>query len=972
MAAADGSVPTRPRFDADVAPILREHCAHCHNAETRQGELNLNSLATLLVGGEAGQVIRAGHPEESLLYEYLRDGMMPPKDEPRLAAKELETIRDWIEFGLEQDARELEAVRQLTQHDVLPRLLLRCGVCHGARQREGGLDVRSRESLLRGGRSGPAIELGKPEESLLLKRLHAGEMPPRQRVVEVSVKPMEASEVELVSNWIARGAPEVQETGPAAQNIDDPDPLVRDSDRDFWAFRAPVAPAVPVVQSERLVRNPIDAFILQKLEAVGLSLSPEADRGALLRRLTFDLTGLPAEIEQVEDFLADQGVDAYEKVVDRLLSSPAYGERWARHWLDVAGYADSEGKREQDLPRPWAYRYRDYVIRSLNDDKSYDRFLLEQIAGDELADYEQAAVITPEIHDNLVATGFLRMAPDPTWACITAFVPDRLEVMADEVEILGSAVMGLTLKCARCHSHKFDPLPQRDYYGLVAIFKGALDEHDWLKPDWHPSISMGSRAVRQLPHVTTQERTAWQQREQRIQGEIAAIQARLAEQTRDVMDRVGAERLAQLPEVLRADLEAMLATDAKDRNEVQRYLAEKFEAWLRPSSAELQQLDAEFMRASQAAESQVQTLQQTRAPEPAIHALWDRGEPSPTYTYRRGDYLQPGTLVEPRVPSMLTDGHFRLEIQPPWPGAKKTGRRLAFARWLIRQDHPLTARVMVNRVWRHHFGNGIVETLGNFGRSGAAPSHPELLDWLATEFVRQGFSIKAIHRLMVTSSTYRQSSQVREDHARIDPQNRLWSRMPLRRLSAEEVYDSLLRVSACLDTIRFGPADALVAHADGRVAVAGTPRGWRRGIYAQQQRKQVPTLLEAFDLPAMNPNCSARAESTVALQALHLSNDEQVQLLARRFAERVAREAGADTERQIEHAWRLALGRLPTDEERPDAVSTLLQLTAAWNAQLVAQPEPNVSLPTQEEAALRGLTNVCHGLLNSAEFLYVD
>src|SRR5262249_25882646 len=333
-----------------------------------------------------------------------------------------------------------------------------------------------------------------------------------------------------------------------------------------------------------------------------------------------------------------------------------------------------------------------------------------------------------ELCDNLVATGFLRMAPDPTWAIITGYVPDRLEVMADEIDVLGSAVLGLTMKCARCHSHKFDPLPQRDYYRLVDVFKGALDEYDWLKPDVRPGLGPVSQDFlpgRHLPHVTTAERKAWQARNEGIQKEIAALEAK----------------------------------DSKGNQQ------------------------------------QVRALRGQLLPEPRIHALWDRGQPSPTYVYRRGDPLSPGSLVGPGVPSVLTDGKTPFVVKPPWPGAKPTGRRLAFARWLVRPDHPLTARVMVNRIWKHHFGTGIVRTLGNFGKARSPPSHPELPDWLATEFVRRGWSVKAMHRLMMTSATYRQSSAVTAAHQKHDPENVLFSRMPLVRLDAEALYDSLLAVA---------------------------------------------------------------------------------------------------------------------------------------------------------------------------------
>jgi hypothetical protein len=888
-----GAEPARmPSFEADVRPLLQAKCARCHREKPRKADLNLTTPAGILAGGESGPAVVPGKPADSPLYEKVHSGAMPPGKKDRLSAAETETIRRWIEAGAPlgpNQEREKTAAGMPTQHDVLPILLRRCTVCHGLRRQEGNLDLHTRAGMLRGGKSGPAIVPGKPEESLLIRKVRSGKMPPRDRLVEASVKPVEPAEIDVLARWIAAGAPEVVIAPDVATT--EPDPLVSDRDRDFWAFRPPRPVPVPAVRHIERVRNPIDAFILQKLERHGLTLAPEADRATLLRRATFDLTGLPPEPAAIESFLADPAPDAYERAIDRLLASPHYGERLGRFWLDLAGYADSEGKREQDLPRPHAWRYRDYVIRSFNADKPYTRFLLEQLAGDELADVEHASEVTPELYDNLVATGFLRMAPDATWANITGYLSDRLEVIADEMDVLGSAVMGLTLKCARCHSHKFDPIPQRDYYRLLAVFKGAYDEHDWLKPDVRPGLGPVSQDVqggRHLPHVTTAERRAREEHNARLQRQIDALKG--------TKNRTG-----------------------------------------------------------------IQALEAQKLPEPRVQALWDRGEPSPTYIYRRGDPLSPGRLVGPGVPSVLTDGRTPFVAAPPWPGAHKTGRRLAFARWLIRDDHPLTARVAVNRLWKHHFGTGIVKTLGNFGRAGTPPTHPELLDWLALEFVRSGWSMKAMHRLLMTSSTYRQSSAVTAEQDRADPDNALWSRMPLVRLDAEQTYDALLLVAGRLDQTPFGPPDAVRARPDGLVTPVETARGWRRMIYVRQARKQLPTHLETFDSPQMNPNCLDRRESTVAPQALYLMNNGTIRQLAEDFARRVSSEAGFAPARQIERAYRIALGRPPSGAEKEAGLRALKELTDAW-----ARHSGTAG------AGLKGLTSYCHSLLNSASFLYVD
>lgn len=840
---------------------------------------------------------------------------------------------------------------EVTQHEIIPTILLRCTVCHGLRRQEGGVDLRTKLLMLKGGKSGPALVPGKPEESLMLKRIVAEECPPRRRVVEVSVKPMESHEIALLRKWIESGVPEIADEADAPGK--GTDPLISDADRQFWAFQPPSYVEIPRISQQ--VRNPIDAFILEELEEKGLAFSPRADPSTLIRRAYFDLTGLPPEPEELEAFLSDSDPLAYEKMLDRLLSSPRYGERWARHWLDLAGYADSEGKREQDELRPDAYRYRDYVIRSFNNDKPYDRFLLEQIAGDELVDYENATEITDEICDNLAATGFLRMAPDSTVANITAFVPDRLDVIADAIEVLGSGVMGLTIGCARCHSHKFDPIPHREYYRLSAILKGAYDEHDWLTPN-----------NRRLPYVTTKERRRWEADEKRLKAEIESLKAPLHEKAAQLKKKHFEERFIELPDVLRDDVRAALETAADKRNEVQKYLAEKFEKSLQIDEAQLRKINDEFKKMAEEIDKKVEPLGKQRRPEPTIRALWDRGEPSPTYILTRGNYLTPGRLVGPGVISALTRGNEPFEATPPWPGAKKTGRRLALAKWLTDPDHPLTARVMVNRIWKHHFESGIVKSLGNFGRTGTPATHPKLLDWLAHEFVRSGWSMKALHRLVMSSNTYRQSSVVTLECERLDPGNDLLSRFPLKRMEAEVLRDTILQVSGRLDETPFGPPDKVQVRTDGLVTSVGSSKGWRRSIYVQQRRKEIPSILEAFDLPQMNPNCLARPNSVVATQALHLMNNALVRQLAQSLAERIAKEAGANPTNQIKRLFLIALSRLPAADEEQIALERLIQLQSKWTE---LDKDAKGKGP---EPAIRALANVGHAMINSAEFIFID
>ncbi len=874
----------------------------------------------------------------------------------------------------------------VTEREIVPIMLLRCAVCHGERRREADLDLRNRAAMLKGGKSGAAIVVGSPDESLILKKIVAGEMPPPTRLVEVSVKPMEASERELLRRWISRGAPESSDVPiVASESFDKP---VNDTDRRFWSFLPPRAFRVPETQHRELVRNSIDAFILEKLEENGLTFSPEADRRTLIRRAYFDLTGLPPSVDDVEQFVVDPDAQAYERLIDRLLVSSRYGERWGRHWLDLAGYSDSEGVQHSDPIRPNAWRYRDYVIRAFNADKSYARFLLEQIAGDELAEYENAE-ITPEIYDNLVATGFMRMAPDGTFAGITGFVPDRLDVINAQLEVLSSAVMGLTLKCARCHPHKFDPISQLDYFRLAAIFKGALDEHDWLKPTDEGQGTKSVMGTRELACTLPEERREWEALQKKLDQEVGQAKAELDRMAAELTAKIQESRIAALPRELNDDLRKMLVTQPDQRDAVLKYLAEKFEKSLRPDRAELAMLDAEFKKSSEATDHRVKELEAKRKPEPKIRALWDRGTPSPTYLLKRGNYLTPGPLVAPGLPAVLASSETPFVSTPPWPGATKTGRRLAFARWLTRPDNPLTARVMVNRIWKHHFGTGLVATLDNFGKTGSTPTHPELLDWLATEFVRQQWSMKAMHRLIMNSAVYRQGGEAvgsrqsgvgnTEDGripsaALLPTANSLFPSFPLRRLEAEALYDTLLSLAGRLDETPFGPPDPVDANADGLVTARSTPKGWRRSIYILQRRTQVPTILETFDLPRMGPNCVERSESTVAPQALHLLNNRMVRELADSFARRIRNEVGHELDRQIDRVYRVALGRPPSGSEKQLAVESLARLSAEWEKALSKEAAGKSAGrdSAKQQAADRALGNFCHVMMNSAELLYVD
>ena len=804
------------------------------------------------------------------------------------------------------DAASASVTVTVTEHDILPILLRRCTTCHGGTYTEGELDLRSREAILRGGESGPAIVLGDADGSRLIEKIVTDEMPPNDSRGRAGIEVMTAEELVALRAWVDGGAPETP-------SVSENEIEVKGREKsEHWAFQTPLKSDVPVVTQGDLVGNEVDAFLLAKLEDEGMSFSPKADALTLLRRASFLLTGLPPTVEETRAFFAAAKTDprAFEKLIDRLLDSPRYGERWGRVWLDVAGYADSEGKRHADMIRNHAWRYRDYVIRSLNDDKPYDVFLTEQLAGDELAEWSaDAGELDELVYNNLVATGFLRMAPDGTTANPVNRPEDRLEVIGDELRVLSEGVMGLTMECARCHDHKYDPLSQKDYYQLAAVFKGAYDEYDWMTPQGFNNQWKKSQQ-RLLALALPDEKREWQDAVAKVDAQIEPLRKQVA--ALDPKSDSGKEEKKKL-------------------------------------------------------EKEIKELEGKKPKQPMIRALWDRGRPSNTYVLDRGDHMQPSSLVEPHVPMVIRGEADEFSVEAPWPGAEGSGRRLAFARWLTKDDHPLTARVIVNRVWAQHFGAGIVESLDNFGTIGTPPSHPELLDWLAVGLVENGWSLKWLQRTIVGSTVWQQRSRVDQALAERDPHNRLFSRMPLRRMDAEEVRDTVLLLSGRLDETPFGKPDDVDVRGDGMVTARfkDDDTRLRRSIYIRHRRKEMPTILETFDKPAMNPNCVERSQSTIVTQPLHLLNNEMIHHLAGDFAKRVIDEASGDRAGQIEHAWRMALNRPPTRVEVDASLEALDVLAAEWEESLAEEG-------AGESPDERAFADFCHTLINSAEFLYLD
>ncbi len=729
---------------------------------------------------------------------------------------------------------------------IRPVLVEHCSKCHSATitKPKGGLRLDSRDGILAGGDTGRAVVAGNVEQSRIIEAIRYENdhlrMPPAGKLSDAVI-------ADFIT-WVQMGAPYPSNRGTAPP---DRTGINFKKAREFWAFQKLKVPDVPPVERHDRLRTPVDAFILAKLEDVLLQFSPDADRRTLLRRVYLDLTGLTPTPEVVNNFLADKSTGAYQRVVDRLLASPHFGERWGQHWLDAAGFVPERGQQ---------WQYRDYVIRSFNGDKPYDRFLVEQFAGDEMVDWRKAETFTPETKELLVATGFLRTANDQTGNVMTDIPSYRYAILFDTIEIFGTGVLGLTLQCARCHSHKYDPVSQQDYYRLMALFTPAYNPQKWI--------------------------------------------------------RVG-ERM--LPE--------------------------------------------------------------------GIEGVYDVAKAPKTHLLIRGDFRNPGSEVSPGYLRVFcnSDSEALAPLVNSEAKGATSGRRLSFARWLTRPETPISgliARVMINRIWQHLFGEGIVATPGNLGHSGARPTHPKLIDYLASEFVRDGMRVKRIIKMLVMSTVYRQRSTFSDSHTTaetvtsgpysVDPHNQLLWRMSLRRLESEIIRDCVLAASSALDRTLAGPVVPLHSLPGGLTVVKTeglpTPTSqWRRSVYLGTRRiggspQPSVTLLSVFDHPILNTNCTRRKSSAVVLQSLTMLNDVFVLNQADIFSDRVARESGPAAQDRIDLAFRIALARPPTAEE------------AAWSVQFLNEQRTayRASLSSPEMADRKALASLCHALFNTNNFLYVE
>ena len=994
------------------------------------------------------------------------------------------------------------------EYDPAIRALLqaRCVRCHGPNKPKAGLNLSSPEAITRGGEHGAVVVAGKLDQSLLWERVSAGEMPPD--------KPLSAVEKETLRKWIAAGA----------AGLSSGDGGVH------WAFRAFTGSAPPPVRHSKRLRNTVDRYIQARLEQEKLSIGPAADRRTLIRRVSLDVTGLPPTPDAVEQFLNDASANAYEKMVDRYLASPRFGERWGKHWLDAAGYADSNGYFSADTDRPHAWRYRDYVIRSLNADKPFDQFIREQLAGDELAGFKPGEATDLKTIDLLVATHFLRNGQDGTDIGVQepeAFEIDRRAALEAAVQVTASSLLGLTVHCARCHDHKFEPITQREYYQFQAVLFPAFNPQDWVNPK-----------DRVIYAYLPGEKESWESNEDKIQQALARNRGDFREflnANREPSDLVLHETFSDdswksrwsntAPGDDRAGgkvtLEGTTANAARVVDGALQVIAGPPEAWLsttaridwtpelpgdwiqasfhlvdnkvgsgapamrigytiaahdyddsgsvaggnllvdgNPTTATQLYADypgddqknigqigqqgyvpgrdygvrvtnigdgkfrldhvvdglpdgktfdvtagdlpdggfaffyccnrsyivddvriernrrdtgsgidvAELRKKLEAKrkdyEKRRTELEAQRTPEPGRAIAWvtDKSATPPVVPLlTRGLYHLRGPGVPPGVLEMLTDEDHKYQPRTLSEDSGTTGRRLGFADWLLRAEGrpaALLARVHANRIWREYFGRGIVATTDNLGQSGSPPTHPALLDDLALGLIQSGWEQKSLHRRILLSAVYRQSAAPRTEGLAADPDNRLYWRRSVRRLQAEVIRDSILAASGKLDATPFGPYVPTRQTPVGEVVVDASKAGaFRRSVYLQQRRSQTLSMLKVFDAPAIATVCTSRPSSTVPLQSLAMLNSDFVVSTAEAFAHRLLAETDGTDESLIQRSWLIATAREPTDREKTRCREFLTNQRTKY---------------TGDQAAAAALADMCQMLLASHAFLYLE
>jgi hypothetical protein len=831
--------------------------------------------------------------------------------------------------------------------DVAPILSQKCMQCHGLDNPMANLDLRSRDGALKGGQHGPAIVPGNAAASRFYRRVAGLEQPQMPLGGKLSDE-----DIGVLKAWIDSGTewdPGVTLTARAGVvNAPTPERKFTDAQRKYWAFQKVAQPAVPSVKAKSWVRTPIDAFILAKLEAKNLKPNPPADRVTLIRRAYFDLVGLPPTPEQVQSFLSDRTPEAFAKVIDELLASPHYGERWGRHWLDLARYADTQGFKADEM-RPNVWRYRDYVIEAFNQDKPYDRFIKEQIAGDELSPNDPAAK---------VATGFNRLWPDESNLANPILM--RQEILDDITDTVSSVFMGLTYGCAKCHDHKFDPILQKDYYKLEAFFAGTTNSD-------RTSLLSGDEAIRY------QEQYAeWDAKTRPIRSEMRDLlePVRLTA-TKDAIGMFPKEALEAVfsPPEQRTAMQWQMYYRSASRLPKDAALEKALKGDAKERYAALKKALAEFDSIKP-------------ADPPVAEAMVDQGREAPaTHILAKGVWDAPLDEVQPGFLTILDPNPAKI-VSPE--GLNSSGRRTALANWLVDTNNPLTSRVMVNRIWHYHFGQGIVGSPSDFGVMGERPSNPQLLDYLASTFEENGWSIKRMHRMIMLSNAYQQSSAYQAQAAEVDPDDKLVWRFNRRRLEGEVIRDSMLFTAGELNMKMGGPG-VYPPLPPGVSMPRSTYMNWktekdqtesdRRSVYVFVKRNLRYPLFEAFDFPDTHEPCPRRYATVTPTQPLALMNDELVMEWSRVFASRVLNDSGLSAVQQVERAYRLAFSRAPKPAESKSILDFLDQQSGLIAERLAKNdkvPLPDVVPPGMSPERAAAFVDLCHTLLNSNEFIYMN
>lgn len=838
------------------------------------------------------------------------------------------------------------------ESDVRPILKTHCWQCHGEESElEASLDLRLARFIKSGGDSGSAVSAQDHEGSLIWQRVVSGEMPP-------GPKRLSAAEIQVIANWIDSGAKTLRPEPESILN----EGHFTEEERKHWSFQPIRRPEIPDVEEWQGIKTPVDSFIKSRLEDAEVSFSMVADKETLIRRLSINLRGLPPSPEEIDIFVSDTHPLAYERLVDRWLASPSYGERWGRHWLDAVGYADSDGVTKRDNERAWAFKYRDYVVNAFNSNKPWDEFIIEQLAGDELVPQPYTDLSLDDAQ-RLIATGFLRMSPDGTSGDVLDQELARNQTIAEVIKVVSTSLLGLSVGCAQCHSHRYDAITHTDYYQIRALFEPGYNWKEWRSPS--------SRLISQWSAETAAL-------DQSIQQEVAELTSHRDTELDDAAERVVQDKIASLPEDIREAARVARATPEGERTDEQKKLIED-NAFLKVNGRSLQEIDGGAKnQVLEKWDPQIAEANGRRPPRDYLMPLTEVPGTIPvTFRFNRGDHKQPLEEVLPGGLSVLAPDDFEIPLNNA--ELQTSGRRLAFARYLTSGKHPLVARVIVNRIWMHHFGVGLVATPGDFGTQGELPSHPKLLDWLASEFMQSGWDLKHLHRLILCSRTFQQSAVRTERLQNIDPENRLLGRMSVRRIESEVLRDSLLMLSGQLVNPMFGPAAPVSLDNVGqRVIVSRNqydPSGrllrnveavgeaaFRRTLYVQVRRSLPLGVLEPFDLPTLNPNCTKRTSSNNSPQSLLMLNDPFVIAQVNGIARRIMVEVGDRSDAQVNRAWQLVIGRLPTEAQRDSALSFLEDIESE-----IGGVEADA-----QDTRQKALTQLCQALVASNAFLYVE